>query len=70
MKLFATLISAAALAFVSLSVQAQAVKPDLNKGAALYGQVCVACHAADGNNRGRQPEPGYRPNHAGDDHVQ
>ena len=49
MKPFATLISAAALAFVSLSVQAQAVKPDLNKGAALYGQVCVACHAADGN---------------------
>ena len=49
MKPFATLLSAAALAFVSLSVQAQAVKPDLNKGAALYGQVCVACHAADGN---------------------
>ena len=49
MKPFATLISAAALAVVSLSAQAQAAKPDLNKGAALYGQVCVACHAADGN---------------------
>lgn len=24
-------------------------KPDLAKGAAAYGQVCVACHAADGN---------------------
>jgi cytochrome c553 len=49
MKPFATLFSAAALALVALSAQAQAVKPDLNKGAALYGQVCVACHAADGN---------------------
>jgi len=49
MKLFATLISAAALAAAVLSVHAQAAKPDLNKGAALYGQVCVACHAADGN---------------------
>ena len=25
------------------------VKPDLAKGSAAYGQVCVACHAADGN---------------------
>lgn len=49
MKLIASLIGAAALATLSLSVQAQAAKPDLNKGAALYGQVCVACHAADGN---------------------
>ena len=24
-------------------------KPDLAKGEALYGQVCAACHAADGN---------------------
>ncbi len=24
-------------------------KPDLAKGSAAYGQVCVACHAADGN---------------------
>ena len=49
MKPFATFFSAVALAVVSLSAQAQAAKPDLNKGAALYGQVCVACHAADGN---------------------
>jgi cytochrome c553 len=26
-----------------------AVKPDLNAGAATFGGVCVACHAADGN---------------------
>ena len=49
MKSFATALSTAALALMSLSVHAQAAKPDLNKGAALYGQVCVACHAADGN---------------------
>ncbi len=42
------LLSAAAVAF-SLSAQAQGTKPDLAKGSALYGQVCVACHAADGN---------------------
>ncbi len=49
MKSLATALSAAALALIALSVHAQAAKPDLNKGAALYGQVCVACHAADGN---------------------
>ena len=49
MKLFATTLGAVAIAAVSLAAQAQAVKPDLAKGAALYGQVCVACHAADGN---------------------
>jgi len=49
MKSFATFFSAAALAAFSLSAHAQAAKPDLNKGAATYGQVCVACHAADGN---------------------
>jgi len=49
MKSFATLFSAVALAAFSLSAQAQAAKPDLNKGSATYGQVCVACHAADGN---------------------
>jgi len=49
MKFFASLIGAAALATLSLSSQAQAAQPDLKKGAALYGQVCVACHAADGN---------------------
>ena len=49
MKFIASLIGAAALATLSLSVHAQAAKVDLKKGAELYGQVCVACHAADGN---------------------
>ncbi|MDG5976641.1 class I cytochrome c [Hydrogenophaga taeniospiralis CCUG 15921] len=34
---------------MSFSAHAQSAKPDLAKGAALFGQVCVACHAADGN---------------------
>jgi cytochrome c553 len=49
MKLIASLIGAAALAALSLSAHAQAAKPDLVKGAASFGQVCAACHAADGN---------------------
>src|SRR5690606_25022680 len=49
MKLNASLLCAAAAATLSFSVQAQTAKPDLAKGAALFGQVCVACHAADGN---------------------
>jgi len=49
MKLPVSLLCAAAAAALSFSVQAQTVKPDLGKGAATYGQVCVACHAADGN---------------------
>lgn len=49
MKLPVSLLCAAATVALSFSVQAQAVKPDLAKGAASYGQVCVACHAADGN---------------------
>ena len=49
MKLPASLLCAAAAAVLSFSAQAQTAKPDLAKGAALYGQVCVACHAADGN---------------------
>lgn len=49
MKLPVSLLCAAAAAALSFSVQAQAVKPDLGKGAATFGQVCVACHAADGN---------------------
>lgn len=49
MKLSVSLICAAAAAALSFSAQAQAVKPDLGKGAATFGQVCVACHAADGN---------------------
>lgn len=49
MKLTASFLCTAALAALSFSAQAQSVKPDLGKGAALFGQVCVACHAADGN---------------------
>jgi cytochrome c553 len=49
MKLSVSLLCAAAAAALSFSVQAQAVKPDLGKGSATFGQVCVACHAADGN---------------------
>ena len=49
MKFIAHLIGAAALATLSVSAQAQAIKPDLKKGAEKYAQVCVACHAADGN---------------------
>ncbi len=49
MKLPVSLLIAAGAAVLSFNVQAQAAKPDLVKGAAMYGQVCVACHAADGN---------------------
>jgi cytochrome c553 len=49
MKLPAFLFSAVAAAALSFSAQAQTAKPDLAKGAASYGAVCVACHAADGN---------------------
>lgn len=49
MKLPVSLLCAAAAAVLSFSAHAQSAKPDLAKGAALYGQVCVACHAADGN---------------------
>ncbi|NIM40875.1 MAG: c-type cytochrome [Hydrogenophaga sp.] len=49
MKLHATFLVAAAAAVLSLSANAQSAKPDLAKGAATYGAVCVACHAADGN---------------------
>lgn len=49
MKLPVSLIFAASVAALSFSVQAQSAQPDLAKGAAAYGQVCVACHAADGN---------------------
>ena len=50
MKLHASLLVAAAAAALSLSAHAQQpAKPDLAKGAASYGAVCVACHAADGN---------------------
>lgn len=51
MKLPVSLLcaAAAAAAALSFSAHAQSAKPDLVKGAALYGQMCVACHAADGN---------------------
>lgn len=50
MKLPASLFCAAAAAALSLSAYAQTTaKPDLAKGEASFGQVCVACHAADGN---------------------
>jgi cytochrome c553 len=48
------LCAIAAAAVLSFSAHAEtakieAAKPDLAKGSASYGQVCVACHAADGN---------------------
>ncbi|MGQ3003802.1 MAG: c-type cytochrome, partial [Hydrogenophaga sp.] len=49
MKLPVSFLCAAAAAALSFSAQAQSAKPDLAKGSAMYGQVCVACHAADGN---------------------
>ncbi|MBX3631656.1 MAG: cytochrome C [Acidovorax sp. SCN 68-22] len=54
MKLLAPLFMAAALAASALpalaaDAPAPAAKPDLAKGEASYSQVCVACHAADGN---------------------
>ncbi|MFM6986250.1 MAG: c-type cytochrome [Hydrogenophaga sp.] len=49
MKLPVSLLLAASAAVLSFSVQAQSAKPDVAKGAAFYGQMCVACHAADGN---------------------
>ena len=49
MKLTASLLCTAALLALSFSAQAQTTKPDLAAGAAVFGQACVACHAADGN---------------------
>ena len=49
MKLTASLLCTAALVALSFSAQAQTTKPDLAAGAAVFGQACVACHAADGN---------------------
>ncbi|WP_291008432.1 c-type cytochrome [Hydrogenophaga sp.] len=49
MKLSASLLCAAAAAALSFSAYAQTIKPDLVKGSALFGGVCIACHAADGN---------------------
>jgi cytochrome c553 len=59
MKLFASLLIAAAFAVPAVSVlaqesapkagQAKAVKPDLAKGEASFTAACAACHGADGN---------------------
>ena len=59
MKLFASLLIAAALAVPAVTVLAQeaapkageakAAKPDLAKGEASFTAVCAACHGADGN---------------------
>lgn len=60
MKLLSTLLTLAVLATPVFSSYAQEAKPaaaqavavlapDLAKGAASYGALCVACHAADGN---------------------
>lgn len=49
MKLPVSFLCVVAAAALSFSAHAQSVKPDAAKGAATYGQVCVACHAADGN---------------------
>jgi cytochrome c553 len=48
MKLPVSLLCAA-LAALSFSVHAQSARPDLARGAAVYSQLCIACHAADGN---------------------
>ena len=58
MKLLASLLTAAILAAPVFSAYAagetpaappKAAKPDLVKGEASYGAVCMACHGADGN---------------------
>ena len=51
MKLLVSIASVvAAFAFnVAHAETAKVTKPDLAAGANKYGQVCVACHAADGN---------------------
>ena len=59
MKLFASLLIAAAFAVPAVSVLAQeaapkaaeakAAKPDLAKGEASFTAACAACHGADGN---------------------
>ncbi len=50
MKSLAVLFAASLLASVASAADAPAApKADLAKGAASYGTVCVACHAADGN---------------------
>ena len=47
-----SLLAAASVSMFSSAALAQATKPDLVKGAAVANQVCMACHAADGNATG------------------
>jgi cytochrome c553 len=49
MKLPVSLLCAAAALAISFGAQAQTAKPDLVKGAASFGGVCIACHGSDGN---------------------
>ena len=53
MKLFASLLIAAALVAPVVSAHAnepaKVAKPDLAKGEASFTAVCAACHGADGN---------------------
>ena len=54
MKLLASLLMSALLAVPVFSAHAagdapKVAKPDLVKGEASYGAVCMACHGADGN---------------------
>ncbi|HMN20369.1 MAG TPA: c-type cytochrome [Ottowia sp.] len=50
MKSFAAILMTALLAASASAADAPATpKPDLAKGSASYGTVCVACHGADGN---------------------
>ncbi len=53
MKPFVTFLMVALFATAAVAADEKAApkatKPDLVKGAASYGTVCVACHAADGN---------------------
>jgi cytochrome c553 len=51
MKSIFALIAAAALAAPVFAAEpaAPAAKPDLEKGKAIYTQVCASCHGADGN---------------------
>lgn len=49
MKTNALLLGAALAAALAWNAHAQPAQPDVKRGATLYGQVCVACHAADGN---------------------
>ena len=46
----ALVLATAALAFAAHAAEEKkAAKPDTTKGSATFGQVCAACHGADGN---------------------